>query len=345
MSPAAPSAAPPSPARRRVRQALALSVAALIALALGAGAVWRDASMGARPEVSGPVLPGWSERAGEARAIEIVGPDALFRLERGEDGWVMPSRGGYRVLAERIAEFDAALAGLRYESAMTRNRDLFARLGVDDPVEGGSGVRVTVLDGSDAPLESLIIGDTREGGLYLRPSGEARAYSAAGAAPDLADPGRWLGLDFLNLDPARVAGAVIRPERGPGYALEKPAPAARDHVLADPEGWRLITAGAGNGVAAAGARVRFRDVRPAGAVSGPVIARHEAMTFDGLVYAYAFRREDGRIWATLSVSAADREAGGDARYLSGRSSGWAFEVSEDAFERMTRPLNALAERE
>lgn len=333
-----------TPSERRARRALALLLAGAVALAAGVGAVWRDARMGAVPEVSGPVLPGWAERSGEARMIEITGPDAVFMMERGDDGWSMPSRGGYPVRAERIAELDAALASLRFGQAMTRDPALFGRLGVDDPGQGGRGVRVTVLDALGDRLAELVAGDDREGGVYLRPAGAARAYAASGAMPRLDDPGRWLGLDFMNIDPARVAGAAVDPGSGPGYALEKPEPAARDFALAGPAGWRLITSGAANGVARAGARVRFRDVRPAADLTAPVIARHRGATHDGLVYAYVFRRQDGRIWAELDVRAADADTAGEARLIANASQGWVFEVSEDAFERMTRPLGAMAER-
>ncbi len=333
-----------APSQRRTRRALILLVAGAVALAAGVGAVWRDARMGAVPEVSGPVLPGWAERAGEARMIEITGPDAVFLMERDGQGWSMPSRGGYPVRAERIAELDAALAALRFEQAMTRDPDLFGRLGVDDPGQGGRGVRIAVLDGQGDRLAELVAGDARDGGVYVRPAGAARAYAASGSMPDLDDPGRWLGLDFMNIDPARVAAAGTDPETGPSFTLEKTAPAARDFALTGPEGWRLITGGAGNGVAVAGARVRFRDVRPSGEVSGPVVARHVGRTFDGLDYAYAFRRDNGRIWAEIEVRATDMDTAGEARLIANASQGWVFEVSEDAYERMTRPLGAMAER-
>lgn len=333
-----------TPAGKRLRIALAIGLAGLAALAIGIGAVWRDASLNARPDVSGPVLPGWSESAADAERIEIVGPDALFSLQRTGQGWVMPSRGGYRVRPERIAELDAALSGLRYAAAMTRDPDKFARLGLVAPEQGGEAVRLTVSDGAGTVLADLLIGEERgQDGLYLRRPGGERAYAVTGTMPELAAVDRWLGLDFFDSDPARVARAQIVPESGPAYELAKPGLASCNFELREPRGWRLITSGAGNGVAVAGARVRFRDVRPAGMLEGAPVASHAGVTFDGIAYAYSFYAEGEARWAVLDVGAAADDAAERAARLDGLAEGWAFLVSEDARERMTRPLVQLAE--
>ena len=115
--------------------------AGLLALLLAIAVIWRDARLSARPDVSGPVLPEWSENAARADLIEIVGPDDIFTLVRTDQGWVMPSRGGYPVTPARIAELDAALSGLRFDAAMTRDPDKFERLGLVAP--SASGVNST----------------------------------------------------------------------------------------------------------------------------------------------------------------------------------------------------------
>ena len=82
------------PAHRRRTQAIAALAAALALFVLGAGAVWRDAALGARPDVSGPVVSGWSEAAADAATIEIITSDGQFLMVRDGETWVMPSRGG-----------------------------------------------------------------------------------------------------------------------------------------------------------------------------------------------------------------------------------------------------------
>jgi len=347
-TPEAPAPATPpltAPALRRRRQALAAALTASALVIISVLALWREAATGAPPGVSGPVAPGWADEAPRADRIEIMSADGQFVLQRTADGWIMPSRGGYAVHPERIAELDEALRGLTFARALTRDPDRFERLVVDDPAEGGAGVRLTVLDADDRVLVSLIAGASRgETGQYVRPDASPRAFAADGALPELADPGRWLGLDFWDLDPGTVARADIRPPRGPVYALARQAPTDRHHALTAPSGWRLITAGAANGVAAAGARLRFRDVRPDQTLTGAFTARHSGVSFDGLAWRFDFLAEGEERWARIEVRALTPEAETRAAELNARTEGWAFLVSADAYERLTRPLAELAER-
>lgn len=334
-----------TPMRRRRRQAVLAAGAAGLLLAAGALAIWRDSAAGAPPQVSGLVAPQWSAQANEAARIDITTANGAFSLQRDGETWVMPSRGGYMVRPARIAALDAALSELRLERAMTRDPDKFARLGVDDPESGGAGVRLTVRDGEGGVLASLVAGREREdgAGAYIRLSDRTRAYAVSGALPDLGDPGVWLGLDFWDLDPASVARARITPERGPAWFVQRAGIGQRNHELMEPRGWSLITGGAANGVATAGARLRFRDVRPAETLSGEPAASHAAVTFSGLAYRFDFIAEGDTRWAVIEVEAVADDAEARAARLSDMTQGWAFQVSDDAYERLTRPLDQVAE--
>jgi hypothetical protein len=335
-------------ARRRARLATGIALAGLLVLAAGSYAVWRDARLDARPDASGPVLADWQQNAAQARVIEIEGPDGSLRLERGpasQSGWVMADRGGYPVPPERVAELDAALSQLSYSAAMTQDPDKFSRLGLVGAAEGGQGVRLTVRSADDTRLADLIIGaDRGDDGLFMRIPGNGQAYAAQGRLPDLDAVDHWLGLDFFNLDPASVARVRVQPETGEAYALAKAGMSARNFELREPRGWRLITSGAANGVAVAGARMRFRDVRPQECLIGAPVAAHAAVTFDGLAYSYTVFDEGGRHWARLEITAAADDAEARAQRLDAVAGGWAFEVSDDAYERLTRPLDQIAER-
>lgn len=335
-----------TPFKRRGRRALAAASLAALLLIGGALAVWRDAAAGSPPDVAGPVVARWSDLAPSAAQIEITSRDQTFALVRREDGWVMPSRGGYPVRPEPIAALDSALSALTYERAMTRDPDKFDRLGLTDPGEGGDGVHLQVRDAAGAVLADLIAGERYEdgAGLYLRPSDSARAFAVRGALPELGEPGVWLGLAFWDIDPSAVARARITPERGPSWFVQRAGLAQRNHELIEPNGWRLITGGAANGVATAGARLRFRDVRPAETLNGPVVSNHAGVTFSGLAYRFDFVAQDDERWALIEVEAVADDAAERADHLTELTEGWAFRVSEDAYERLTRPLDQVAER-
>ncbi len=330
---------------RRLKHALFAGAGAAVLVVAGVVSITLDAQRASAPQVSGPVLPGWSAQASDAAAIEIIAADGPFRMIRTEAGWVMPSRGDYPVRAERIAALDAALSTLRFERAMTRDPDKFDRLSLGDPLEGGEGVRVIVLDDAGERLADLVAGRTQADGdgVYVRPAERARAFAASGDLPPLADPGVWLGLDFWSFEPSAIARARIEPESGEVYFVQRAGVAQRNYELLEPADYRLITGGAANGVATAGARLRFRDVRPAQDLDGSFVARHVGATFSGLAYRFDFIAEGEERWAVISVEAVADDAEPRAERLRGFTDGWAFLVSDDAYERLTRPLDQLAE--
>lgn len=332
-----------APSSRRTRIALGVMVTSLVVLGSGLGLIWRDAGLSARPDVSGPVVENWTDVAGSVRQIRVETAETSFTLERYDSGWRMPSRGGYPVDDTRIAALDETLSSLSYEAAMTRNEEMFERLSLGDPADGGGGTRLTVTGEGGQVLTDLIIGETRgEDEVYIRPTGGPRAYRVRGQFPDLDDAGRWLGLDFMNLDPESIARARVVPITGPGYELARAGFSARNFDLRNPRTYTLSTTGSANGVAVSGARVRFRDVRPAADIVALPVASHAGVTFSGLAYVYAIYPEDGRYWVRLDIQAVSDDVEERANRLSGIVEGWEFEISADAFERMTRPIENFA---
>lgn len=336
-----------TPHKRRGFQALISLGLALGLLVLGAGVVWQDARLGQAPDVSGPVAPGWSDQAADAARIRIETAEGAFVMEERAGQWVMANRGDYPVRAERIAELDTLLQRLVFTEAMTRDADKFDRLGLGDPEAGGEGVRVTVSDTAGETLADLIIGRLRgERGVYVRRPGGVRAYAASGpvaGADSLGDAGRWMGLDFWSHDASAIARAEIQPEFGPSWRVMRAGEAQRYYELREPSGWRLVTAGAANGVATAGAQLRFRDVKPDQELVGAYVARHAAVTFSGLAYEMLFFAEGDERWVTIELAALADDAAPRAEHFNDRVEGWAFLVSEDAHERLTRALDQVAE--
>ncbi|MEO1038944.1 MAG: DUF4340 domain-containing protein [Pseudomonadota bacterium] len=322
------------------RAFVAMAIGLALAL-MGAGSVWLDQSRGGEQGATGPVFTDWAATVREAAAMELVTPDGILSLERNEDGvWRDARRGGYPVRAERIAQLDSALGGLRFERAMTRDAEKFDRLGL-----GETASRATLRDSQGGVLADLFVGTSNAGRLYIRPADTGRAFAARGEAPPLTGPSDWLGLDFLQLDASSILRAEIMPETGAPYRLEKTIAGARHFTLSEPDGWNLVTAGAGNGVATATAALRFRDVRPADEVTGIVLARHAATTVSGLGVIMTIRDHEGASWAVMEFRGLTEDAEPRAARFNAITSGWAYQLSEDAYERLTRPLNQIADVE
>lgn len=337
----------PMDRQRRIRLAIA-GTAALAALALAVGLMWMEARQTWQPEVAGPVLPEWSSAVEAAREIEIDSTGDRFVLERSDEGWIMPSRDGYPVRSERLAELDAYLAALDYAGARTADPDKHARLGLAAGGGEGAATRIVVRDAGGEERTDILLGREADGLIYLRFPGRNRTYAArpgetSSGLPPIAEAQDWLDLDFLELGASEIARTAIEPETGPAYLLERPSPTVRNFALRSPTGWRPITAAAGNGPASALARVRFRDVRDAGRLDGEIVARHTAETFSGLRVNIQVLALGETRWALVEASALTDDARPAAEALNARVEGWAWLLSDLTLDRLIRPLAEIAD--
>jgi len=320
--------------------AVAMVLIALIAAMLEARQSWQ-------PAVSGPVLPGWSRSVADARHIGIAGAES-FNLEQVDGVWRMPSRDGYPVRPERLAELDAYLAALVYEGARTNNVAQLGRIGLAEPGQAGGATQVTVLAADGETLADILLGEARDELVYVRQPGRSRAFAArlgdgAVARPDLTPAEAWLDLEFLALGSNEIARADIQPETGPAYRLERPAAGARNFALRRPTGWQMITAAAGNGSAVALGRVRFRDVRRADRLGGEFVAHHTVETFDGLRVRIDVKALGETRWALITATALTDDAGTAAAAISARTENWAYLMSDLTIDRLIRSLDRIAD--
>jgi len=327
-----------------------LLVAAGAALLLGGAAfvtAYQQARQTWRPAVSGPILPGWSDAVASAREIVITGAES-FVLEQSDGVWTMPSRDGYPVRPERLAELDAYLAALVFEGARTANPDRLGRLGLADPGGENGATRISVRDADGSVLADIYLGETRGERVYVREPGRSRAFAArlgdgAVARPDLLPADAWLALDFLSLGTNDIARADIQPETGPAYRLERASTASRNYALRRPAGWQPITAAAGNGPATSLGRVRFRDVRRADRLGGEFVAHHTAETFTGLRVRIDVKALGETRWALITASAITDDAADEAAAINALTNGWAYLMSDLTIDRLIRPLDRIAD--
>jgi hypothetical protein len=297
----------------------------------------------ARPDLaSGPVLPGLEETIRNGQRIIITSADASYRIERaqrGEDSvWVMRDRDDYPVLASRLAQLTEGLEGLRYTRRMTNDPSKHARLGVDDPREGGRGVLVQIEDARGALLVNLILG-VETGGLYVRRPDNDQTWAAEGDLPPLRNVAAWLQLMPLDMPPERLARVEIMPREGRAYIL------ARDSAEMP---WRIASPAlatlAQSSVNAAAEHITQLtpvDVRTAPAIQGTPFARVRATTFDGIMLDAELIESDGRPWVKLVARASSPEQEAAAVALNTPASDWAYALDERDAEALAPPLGTL----
>jgi hypothetical protein len=321
--------------------AIAVTLIALVMAVLEARQTWR-------PDVEGLVLADWAEQVDAVRAIEIQSPDDHFTVAREGDDWVMPSRDGHVVNPERIAQIDALLGSLSHVGTRTADPAKHARLGLAAPGAEGAGILFRVLGTEDEILAELIVGEERDGRIYVRFLQDDQTFASqtdreVGVIRELGQADRWLELDFIELGRSGIARTRIEPERGPAYLLERASPSSRNFSLREPAGWQPITAGAGNGPGASLARLRFRDVRLADRLRGERVASHTAETFEGLRVRLDVIAMGETRWAIIEAEALSDDAGAAADAMNARAAGWAYLLSDLSRARLLRPLDGIAD--
>ncbi len=329
-------------AERRKRRALsyfliAAAMAAVAAVTLGIE------YRAARPEsASQLVLPGIGDTIASGQRIVITSAEATYRIERAQRGeqavWVMRDRGDYPVRATRLQQLTNGLRALRTTRRMTNDPSKHARLGVDDPRQGGRGILVQIEDGRGALLVNLILG-VEPSGLYVRRPDDDQAWAAEGDLPPLRDVASWLDLRPLELEPQTIARVEIMPAEGRAYIL------ARD--TAD-DAWRIaapalapLSQSVVRSTAERITALNPRDVQPAPAIQGAVHARVRATTFDGVLIDAEIINADQRLWVKLVARAGAPEQEAQALALNNRAAPWAYGLTDMEAQAFAPPLSSL----
>lgn len=329
-------------AQKRKQQALRYGLIAGVMAAIAAVSVGIE-YRAARPDsAAGLVLPGIGETIASGQRVTITSAEASYRIERAQRGdqavWVMRDRGDYPVSVGRLTQLTDGLRTLRTTRRMTNDPSKHARLGVDDPRQGGRGVLVQIEDGRGALLVNLILG-VEPSGLYVRRPDDDQAWAAEGVLPPLRDIAAWLDLRPIALEPAALARVEIMPAEGRAYILGRDDAESAWRIAA-PALAPLSTAT----VRAAAERIATiapRDVQPAPAIQGPPVARVRATTFDGLAIDAEIIEADGRPWVKLVARASAPEHEAAALALNNHAAAWAYGLSEQDARALAPPLASL----
>lgn len=330
-----------APLSRRRQALIALGVGAVLLFSGLLVVFWQTGSgIGLPPSTLTPRLPDDPALVFE---IEIEGADESVLLRRTLEGWALVSNEGFPADAGLARRLISAVAALEPVGERTRLAERYEALGLGDPATGGSGTRLVMRDPNQGVLADLVIGLQRpDGQLYVRRAGSQESWRVRGFIPEISAAAHWMELDFLALGRSAIREACVLPQSGPGYCLRRPSLSSDRFEIVSPDGYRLVSPGAGDGVATTLARVRFRDVRPAREIRGPRDAEHRITTVNGLELSVSVFERDGEYWAKLVAIAQSDAARDSAIAINERADGWAFLMSELTVDRLIRPLPGLA---
>lgn len=340
------------------RQSLLILAAVTVLLLLAVFFVERsnDSSPLVRQQL---LLPGLRDQADLAEKVRIVWPDrAELTLQREADQWVIPARDNYAVDLGKLRPLVVALAEARIVEEKTSNPELYQKLAVDDPVNGGSGTRITI-EGADFS-HAVIFGDSAMGNSrYARSPGEATSY-LVDQDPSLPDAvGDWLLPDIIDIDAQRVRRVSIRHADGEVITIEKSAADLTDYTVLDvPPGRELSFATVGNNIAATLAALQLEDVRKA-RKDGPARSSAVFDTWDGLQITVEVSGADDDAWVAFSANPAPATTSTDgsneraeevtgtlmpedeAAEINDRLSGWQYKLPDFKKNQLTRRWDDL----
>ena len=338
-----------NPHRPQIRKRILIGLSAIAAfLAVAVILMPTNAATSARDSRSDTlVFPDMANQLGSAKIIRVKLSDLSYTLKRaapGSEDWVMIESGNYPVRPDRLSALADGLAQLKWAEPRTRDPKKLTRIGLVDPVDGGNGAYVEILDQADTVLASLITG-RREDRLYARLPDETKAYLMSGNLPPFYTREAWLDLKIVNMLADVVSAVRITDAAGESiYLARQPGTGPRAFRPAPPyENERLINSLVASGPALAIARLAPIDVKPAAALETRRIARHITSTHDGLeVDVSAYREPDG-FYVTLRAVEAG-EGARRAETINMRAEGWAFQLTEFDWNEFTPPVRSIVVR-
>ncbi|MGH8488438.1 MAG: DUF4340 domain-containing protein, partial [Gammaproteobacteria bacterium] len=236
-----------------------------------------------------PVFADLLERVNDISKIEIKSKTEQTVLVKRGAAWEVENRGHFPALFEKVKGAVVSLAELQVIERKTANKELYSKLGVEDPASAAGASKLVTLLGRDGQaLASLIIGNrstSKSAGTYVRPPDKPQALLVKGSLDVPANPMEWLVKDVAHIPSERIREVVIQK---PGQALVrvyKNDPKDADYTLdALPKGHKVKSQSTVNSLATSMEYLRFDDVTPRADLKLPADATVTTLrTFDGLV--------------------------------------------------------------
>jgi Domain of unknown function (DUF4340) len=211
----------------------------------------------------------------------------------------------------------------------------------------------------------------------MRRPGEAQSWLASGGIELDEQVQNWLEEEIIALDGERVRRLEVSPPSGDGYAVVRDAPAGELRLDGLADGEKLKQDANLNQLLGALARVQLEDIRPLGEVDWPDEQHTvRVATFDGLELTLQLATVNDQHWLRVDAAGAapdqpqgeqppvegqveeqagqqtaeqpqagqtavegeaEKSAGEQAEVIKARTDGWAYQVSDYLFGRLTKP--------
>ena len=347
-----------------------MGLAAITVIVFAAAIVGVTKYYGSRQAVAEEALlfPGLEEKLNRVTEIEIVHTEGKMTLRREGEGWIMPEKGGYPVLADKARKTAIHVSQFRVLEAKTRRPDLFDRLQVEDvETEGAKSKLLRLKDGGGEVLAEVIVGKSSyvlgglgHAALYVRKPGTKQAWkvkSGLDASTYILD---WLPRKIMDISADRVMRVSTVAPDGSRLDVSKAAPADErfnieglpsDAVLADDAKSKTDDMGS------ALLRLDMLGVVKASEIdfSGDDVARAEVRTFDGLVVRASIIQRGEWAWGRFEAATEEpspaaaagtsaEETAKEAAAINARVGGWAYQLPDNKGRHLRTRLTELMKK-
>ena len=260
---------------------------------------------------TGLLLPDLKPVLNDVREISVTSADGTVTIENDGGRWVVPGKDGYPADTGKLRSLLLDLADARKVEEKTSNPEMYERLGVQDPQDGGDGLLVRLAgDGAAFEPVSVILGEPAQSDYrYARLPAEAASW-LIDRNPDVPGAGGdWLAQAIVDIPSSRVQSVEIRHQDGERIRIAKDSSEATNFAVEDvPEGRELSYPSVANPIAGVLSNLTLEDVRRMEDTEAEPAAVARFVTFDGLQIAVAAWLEDGEeeddawTWITLQAS-------------------------------------------
>lgn len=290
------------------RTVVGLGIAAVAAIAIATGISLSRKPVADAAQGAGEVLPGLAEHVNDVRRISLTGPGQklLVTLEKGEQGWSVKEKSGYRADAGKVREYLLRLSQSRLVEQKTANEQRYADIGVTDIGAAGAKGLLVALDGLPQPAQ-LIVGiiNPRGDATYVRRAGDKPSWLAKGNLIPDKSAANWLDKRIVDLPATRIREVSWSRPDGRSVRVFKTNAGDANYALADlPKGRELSSEFAANGEATTLAGLNFDDVLTAAEAPAPTDAkayRATFLSFDGVVVELVGWKKDERFYAQFQA--------------------------------------------
>lgn len=288
-------------------------------------------------EVWLPALQGKTE---QVRAIEITQPGQLHvRLERREQGWLVPAKAGYPVVPGLVEHLLDVLEKARKVEARTHNPERLAQLGLAElGAVGQQGTRLSVQLADGQALMLLIGKPGQHGGQLVRMAGDTQSWLIDQHIELPQTELQWLDRRVTQIPFSEVRELVLeQPRVAPLVLYRGEGEASNAQVRDVPPGRRLTHEAAANSMVLLFADLRFADAAPLAQVGfkGEPALRFRLKTAAGQELVGALHQQGEQYWLTLKPG-----SGLDAQRLPGKPD-WAYRLEATQYQTLAKKLTDL----